>query len=228
MSKHNRLYERYFSSKAFPFFNMLFILIIGNILFVTLNFFTLIVFTLFPSSIALLIIIRSAREDTDFPLFKAFFKIFTKEYLKSQLLFLCFLGIGLFLGLGVYILQFAPNSILFILSKWFIYLLIFISALAIIHTIPIYVYFPHLTIRGIVKYSYLLGIGLLFQSIGLLLLYGLSISILIIFPAFGTLIGFLILFSLLTYLTIKMLENKYLSLDHDTNPLTITHYLPEY
>lgn len=228
MSNPHNLFDRYFSSKAFPFFNMLFVLIITNILYVSLNFFTLFVFTIFPSSVALFVLIRSAMDDTDFPLIKSFFTIFVKEYFRSQLVFLCFVGIGLILGLAVYILTFTPDSFLFVLSEWMIYLLIFFSVLALIHAIPIYVYFPHLTVRGIVKYAYLLSIGLFFHSIGLFLLYGISFLILILYPGFGTLFGFLIYFSLLTYFTIRFLDPKYLSLDSKTTPLTITNYIPYY
>lgn len=224
------VYDRYINSKAFPFINLLFVLVIGNLCWFFSTFLGIFIFSFLPASIALFIVIKSAIVDSDFPIIKAFFKIFLKVYWKAQKIFICYLGFGLFLGLSLYLLQYTPSSIVFSLSRYILYILIFILTITLIHTVPIFVYFPYLTVKGVIKNSFLLSLAFPFQTLLLILIYTLSIAFAILFPTIFSFFSFILLFSLIVYLKIKILEPKYLSFvkeDHQ-KPLSIRDYLKEY
>ena len=152
-------FEKYTSSKFFTFFELLYYLIILNILWLFTSFLGFIILTIFPASIAVYLFILHRKEVRDFKFFRTFFTIIKREYIKSQKVFIILFFIGLVL---ISNLMFYYNNLEVLTTLHFIGLMMTLLMglaylLTWIHIIPVYIFFPELKALQMIKYALLLA-----------------------------------------------------------------------
>lgn len=219
-------FNKIINSKTYNVLDLLFKLLIVNVLWVVMSTIGLGVLTIMPASIATYVIINSLIFDRHFPIFKSFFIIFKKEYWRAQKLFIALLFIGFIVYMDIdFFYQLvvdqpsAFSSALALLSLFFGFLYLLI----LIHIGPVYIYFPKLSTGQMIKLSLLMGFRHIFLSIFILLLLALSIVVVRYLPILGSMVV-LFSFALFVYLSLRYLRPKYESLIHGSEPLMVSDY----
>lgn len=201
-------FEKFFNSKIFIFFEMLYRLMVANMLSVLLIVLGLGVFSIMPSIVSLIIVVRSFRHDTDFPIIKVFLLAFKKNYKRLLLLTFFYLAIGSIFTFNTFYFYTALKEYQTLFYEVAFNLMIVIDlifGLMFLNACFIYVYFPNLNNKKVIKYSLVLlraipiqAIIIIIMLIGAIFLF-VSIPILFIF----------ILLSLYIYIINLMLKNTY-------------------
>ena len=91
-----------FTNKLYAFFNVASYIVFANMLMFFVSIFGLVIFTFMPALVALYIMINSLYFKSNYPIVKSFFKIFKKEYIRSQRIFMALLIMGLIIGFDIY------------------------------------------------------------------------------------------------------------------------------
>lgn len=201
-------FERFINSKFFILFEYLYVLIFSNILFVLSTLLGLGIFSIFPALVSLIIVLKSFDSTTDFLLPKVFFKAFIKNYLKSMKVFLIFLiGIVLFTFNTMYFYLALQEIDSFVYAMAF-YVMLFLDILLIfvvINAAFVSVYFPNLTVKKILKYSFYLLRVISFQAMILILVLILLVLIGYVVP----LLSIVLLVSIYVLLMDRMIRPLY-------------------
>jgi uncharacterized membrane protein YesL len=125
-------------------------LIYLNLLWILFSVLGLIVFGLFPSTIAMFVVIRKKlRGEEDIPIFKTFWHYYRQEFLKANLMGLVMFMVGYLLYIDVQYFQ--SLSGLIPLLFYFIFLsLLIVYVITLIYSFTVFVHFD-LSIFGVIK-----------------------------------------------------------------------------
>ena len=161
-----------------------------NLLWILFSLGGLIIFGIAPSTVALFAVIRKSmiHKDKEFSVFKEYFGIFKKEFLRSNIL-------GIFLGVFVVLIWINFNILKTItvipnilLVSFFAFLLV-ICLVIFLYVFPVYVHFD-ITLKKVISTSLILGVGnffyTLFMVLGLYIIYRILLFIPGIIPFLGT------------------------------------------
>ncbi len=218
-------FEKYINSKLHSIFKVVFYLLTLNLIFLFSSILGIVIFTFMPSLIALYIMCNSLLKNKEFPVFKAFFAIFKKEYVKSQKLFLFFVTAGIILYFD---LQFfysrLDNGLIYIIALWVMALLAVIYVITFINVASVYINLPRLTVYETIKVSLLFSIGNLFHSL-LILIISVGFLVLVTYLPFLSSLIILFYFSTIACFTIFILRKKFAKLTNSNESLTIEDYL---
>jgi uncharacterized membrane protein YesL len=169
-------FEKFFNSRIFSFFERIYNLILLNILTIFFTILGLGIFTFMPAIVSLIIIIRSLKHDTDFPIFSTFFNAFKSNYRRVFLISLFYILLGiicLFNSAFFYTAMIDWQNIINIIIFYFSIIIDVIFLLSFINACFILVYFPNLN-NKVIKYSFvLIKIGIVKELIILLMVIGL-------------------------------------------------------
>lgn len=204
-------YEKIVNSKAYAIIDKILNLMLINMLWFIVSFLGLGIFTFYPATLVVFMLVSLIIENKTVPIFKAYFKLFAKFYWKAQKVFFIFLIIGfiLFFNVRVYYFQLSENfSYISFIGFVTTLLIILLTALAFIQSFFVMMYFPDYKTFKTIKYSYMFGIAFTFSSLLVLIVFLISVFIMIFVPYLLILI-FFILTSLLTFISIKIVKNKY-------------------
>lgn len=207
-------FEKFFNSKVFIAFEYLYVIIISNLLFVLSFVLGLGIFSFMPALISLVIMLKTHDSTTEFPLLSVYVKSFMKNYWKSMKVFLLFLiGIVVFTfnTLFFYFALEESDTFFFAISFYMMLILDVVLLFAMINAAFVYVYFPNLSVKKIIKYAFLLLRVVSIQSLIL-------VPLLIIVIAFGFWIPILaLLFLVSAYVLVmdRLLRTTYQKLISD-------------
>ena len=207
-------FEKFFNSKVFIAFEYLYVIIISNLLFVLSFVLGLGIFSFMPALISLVIMLKTHDSTTEFPLLSVYVKSFMKNYWKSMKVFLLFLiGIVVFTFNTVffYFSLEESDTFFFAISFYMMLILDVVLLFAMINAAFVYVYFPNLSVKKIIKYAFLLLRVVSIQSLIL-------VPLLIIVIAFGFWIPILaLLFLVSAYVLVmdRLLRTTYQKLISD-------------
>ncbi len=220
-------FERYANSKIYAFFDVLYKLMVINILWFFSTIIGFGILTLFPATVSLFILIHSIIKEKEFPLIKSFWAVFKKEYFRAQKVFLIFglISIVFYFNLRIYYEQII-NQANFISSIgfWITILLIFLFLLTLTQLFFMFLYFPDFKLFKTIKYAFLFALAFPFRSILILLIMGIGLILLMVFQILIPL-SFLLLISMITYLSIKIMTPKYAKILKEKEALTIYDYI---
>jgi uncharacterized membrane protein YesL len=218
-------FEKFVGSKLYGFFDKAYIIFFTNLIFTLLTVIGLGVFTFYPALISLFIVINSALIDNEKVSVSSMFKIFRKEFFKSFKISLVFLFSGLLFAFNTYYFYYCFNNpeITNLFYAFSLYLTIFIDFLFIIcfiHSLLIYIYFPHLTIKRILKYSVVFSLSFIKENI---LLMVLIIVFILISMMFFYLLP-MILVGLFAFLVLLIFHKQIMKLVKDNPYLSANEY----
>ncbi len=178
-------FERLYNSKFFIIVDFVYKLIILNLLLILTTVFGLVVFSLMPALIALIIILKSLRHDRTFPLVQTYFRVIRANYRKIIKLSLFYTLLGcvfVFNTLFFYLALQESQPIFYQLAFYGMIVVDVVFLLAAINSCFVFVYFPNLTNRKIIKYSFVLLTSIPLQSLVVVLLLLMSVGLLYVFP----------------------------------------------
>ncbi|WP_160718867.1 YesL family protein [Bacillus sp. USDA818B3_A] len=167
-----------------------------NFLWIIFSLLGLVVFGFFPATSAMFGVIRKwFLEDWDLPIFKTFWNLYKKEFIKSNILgYILFLA-GFILYLDIKLVQ-QMSNIYMTMVHYFLLMLTFVYVLTIFYVWPVFVHFE-LSVLQVIKTAFSFMVispystimmaagGVIFyftvqQFPGLLLIFGGSVSTLLI------------------------------------------------
>lgn len=186
------------------------------------------IFTLFPASIALYVIIKTMHTGLEFPLLRSFITIFKREYVKSQKVMIQFLvpGIIIIFDLYYFYQQYMDQQGVFNLIGLILFIIFMvIYLLAFIHIFPVYVYFPNLSPMQTVKKAFIMIFKNIFQSIYILFIHLLFFLVAVFILPELFMMYPLIYFALMAYIALKVLRPGYMQSVGDHSPLDVQNYI---
>jgi len=220
-------FEKFINSKIYAIFDKIYHFIMINIIWflsVVLGFG---VFTFMPATQAIFVMQNSMIQEKDVPIFKAYWAILKKDYWKNQKIFIIFflLGVILFFDVKMYYDQLLDNPNMFNrIGFWVSCLFVLIFIITFINIFMVNLYFPEWKTFKKIKYAFMFAIALPLRSFIVLAISVTSIFIVLWYQFLLPLI-FLVLASLLAYITIKVMKPKYDKLLKERKSLIVTDYL---
>lgn len=140
-------------------------LLILNMLWVMFTLVGLVVFGFFPATIALFAVIRKlVMQNDDAPIFKLFWNTYKSEFIKSNILGVLVLLIGVILSMDLYILRQLDFSIFNQLLIIIVFILMVVYIVLVMYIFPVFVHYDT-NIKGYFKYAIILVIGRPFHTI---------------------------------------------------------------
>jgi len=140
-----------------------------------------IIFGLFPSTVAMFTIIRRWHIDHDNDVsIRQYFDVFKKEFLKSNQLGLCFLGVSFLMYINIQYMYFYNHGFHEYI-KLPLTIVMIIVALMLLYVIPVYVHYQ-LNIREVFKYALLLMIIHPLYNLGMLVSLACVLVIMLFLP----------------------------------------------
>ena len=128
-----------------------------NILWFTFTLVGLFFFGLMPATAGMFAVVRKwVAGDTDIKIFQTFWKSYSKEFLKANLLGYLLAGIGYLLYIELQILRAQENMSYFVASYGVIALLI-VLLIVLLYSFPIFVHFNISTLQNI-KWAFVIGV----------------------------------------------------------------------
>jgi len=218
-------FERYANSKLYTFFDFLYTIILINLLWLSLTMLGLVVFTIFPATVAVYLIVLSRGKDLELKVFRTFFAIFLREYVKSQKVFaIMFVGGALIvMNLLFYYINLDTLTLFHLIGLVVMLALAFAYAAALIHIVPVYIYFPELPPFKIVKNAFLIGFAYPLRTLLAMLS---SVAIIIIAVYLQPVLPFLLM-SLIALVSMAIVRKKYDTIRKEGAPLDVEDYIPE-
>lgn len=221
-------FGKFINSKIYRILEMVFNLIVLNIITLLLFILGLGVFSIMPAIVALIIVLRSLKSDRSVPIFRGYYLAFKANYFRVLKLSLFYLMIGLLFLFNTYFFYSALldwqgfiNEILYYL--WLAIDVVFI--ISFINACFICVYFPNLNNKKVIKYSFKLLMAIPVKAFILIVILISFIITMYLIP----LLAIFIVISLFFYLANLLIENTYLKLVADgVKPLDASDYLYEY
>jgi uncharacterized membrane protein YesL len=181
-----------------------------NFLWVCFSILGIIIFGIFPATIALFAVIRKwLMGETDIPIFKNFWAFYKKDFLKSNFLGLMLVVIGITLYIDYQLLQQVSSNLI----QWVYYLLLtitFMFIMTFLYTFPVFVHYD-ISVFQVMKKAFLIMIISPLSTImiiaGSIILYFTMTNFPGLIPIFGvSLLAFLIMWS--TNLSFANIRNK--------------------
>ncbi|MFA7560818.1 MAG: hypothetical protein WCY80_01800 [Candidatus Izemoplasmatales bacterium] len=210
--------EKFYNSIIFKIFDFVYNLVIFNIFFILTIILGLGIFSYMLGFITLVLAIKALDDDINFSIVKRWvisLKMHFFKALKISIFYTIFLGLFIFDVLFFNILIQEQNLVIYQVLYYLFLVLTVVFLFATINAAFVYVYFPHLSVRKIIKYSFvlvqLIPIPALFLILGIVI----SVFLFYVFP-FALLF---VWFSLLFYGFHKLIKKTYLK-------LTFTHSKP--
>lgn len=220
-------FEKYVNSKMYNFFEIFFKLVYLNVMWLVFGSIGFFVLTIIPATITIYIMVNTILYQQDMTIFKNFFRIFKKEYIPSQKLFLVLLLLGSIAYLDIsffYDRVLEGNNTMNIILLWISLFFGFLYILILIHIGPVYIYFPKLSTIAKVKFALIMGFKTIGRSLVIMLSIILAFLYINYFPFTGTLL-LSVLFTLYVYLSLKFLKPIYKGLIDGGEPLLVKDYL---
>ncbi|SFM08685.1 Uncharacterized membrane protein YesL [Gracilibacillus orientalis] len=148
------------------FGNWILKLLILNILWFMFTLLGLVIFGLFPATVALFAVIRKLvmQKDDDVPIFQLFWSTYKSDFVKSNCLGIVVLIIGTILFADIYILKQLDPGIMNQFLLIIVFLLIVVYMALFTYIFPVFVHYDT-NILGYFKYTIILIIGRPFHTI---------------------------------------------------------------
>lgn len=214
--------EKFYNSIFFKIFDFIYNLVIFNVIFILTLVLGLGVFSYMLAFITLVLAIKALDDGIGFSIVKRWVISLKKHFLKAlklSVFYTVFLGFFIFDVLFFNIVIQEQNLVIYQVLYYLFLVLSIVMIYATINAAFVYVYFPHLSIRKIIKYSLILV--QLVPVPALFLVFGIIVSV-FLFYVFPLILVF-IWFSLIFYVYHKMIRKTYLKLvPIDREPLDIT------
>jgi len=220
-------FEKIINSSVYTFLDRLFSLVLINILWFIISILGLGIFTIYPATLSMFILLNAFVKKKSFPLFTAFFKTFIKVYWKAQKVFIIFLliGIVLFFNIRIYYLQVIDNfSYVMFFGLIMTLIIMLLYLLALIQSFFVLLCFPEFKTLKTIKFSFILGVAFTFSTLLVLIIFLVPLVIMIFYPFIFPLV-FLILISFIIYISIKIIMPKYNKISSNQKPLEITNFI---
>lgn len=188
--------------------NFIYRLIILNII----TFITIVlglgIFSFLPALVSLIVLLQYPEEDTIGRMIKLYFRVFKKIYFKAELVFLILASLVVLDAVSIFYFYcwLLESSAFFYVIAYYVVLFVEIYfILALVNSCFIIVYYPHLKLFKVIKYSFntIVAVMLKMVFIFLLLIGTIYISILFV-PALP-----LISISLFMFCSYKLLDEPY-------------------
>lgn len=213
-------YEKFINSWFYKLMEKIYQLIILNLLTVLTIVLGLGIFTLLPSLVSLVTVLKSYKNDASFPIFKGYFLTFKKCYKDAELLSLPFFGLlFLFTFNAYYFYCWLLESPTFFFSiAYYVTLIVdIVVLLGFINSAFICSYFPYLTFGKKLKYSFKILPAISWKVLVMLvlLILELYLSRLILFamPLFLVSLYYYIIYLIIRNDYQKLIPNGYHDLD---------------
>jgi len=220
-------FDKYVGSKAYSFFDNLYKLMVVNIIWFVLMIIGFGFLTFLPATISVFIIVNSLIQEKDLPLFKSFWMILRKEYLKAQKIFIVMFLIGLILYVNIksyYIILIKQQDFISSIGFWITCVLIVIYVFTFIQLFFIFLYFPEFKTFKTIKYAFLFSLAFPFRSILLLIIFS-SVAVLLMVYPITIPLTFLFVISGIAYLSIRVMTPKYDAILKDSKPVNVYDYI---
>jgi len=218
-------FDKFVNSRIFSFFELVYRLIILNLVTVLTIILGLGIFTFMPALVALVIVVRSLKHDTDFPILRAFIISFKANYWRVFKLSWFYLLIGVILIFNTYFFYSSVIEYQQVLNLIIFYMTLILDGifiLAFINACFVRVYFPNLNNKKVFKYSFVLLRAITFQAIIIFIMIISAVFIFFVIPY----VFIFIMFSSYTYFINLMIRNSYHRLVADkVSPLDVSLYL---
>lgn len=200
--------DNFTNTKIYSFFESVYRLIVLNLLTVLTAVLGLGIFSFMPALVALIILVRSLSHDTDFPLITTYWKALKKNYFRVLKLSFFYFIIGLLFLFNTYFFYLALLEWKGVLNEIIFYgtlIMDGILAVAFVNACFIYVYFPNLNNRKIIRYSFVLLRAIPMRAVIIFFMVLAAVYGLYIIP----LAMVFLLFSFFAYLMNLMIRNVY-------------------
>ena len=184
------------------------------------------VFTFMPATVAVFVLMKEMVDKNDTPVFKPFYRIFGKEYLKSQGVFLVLLLIALILAnnfITYYNQALEAQRMIFSIAFYATSFLILLYIMTLLHVFLIYIYFPHYKVFRILKFAFIVSFLFPFRTI-LLILFNMGFLLIFVFIPQTSILFPLVFIGLSAYISLRVLGPKYDLIAKNSNPLRVDHY----
>lgn len=150
------------ADKIYVLCNWIAKLIYLNILWIAFSLLGLLVAGFFPATIAMFSVTRKWLMKEDTPIFKTFWKTYSEDFLKANMLGYILTVIGYILFLEFKFFQITANPIYRPVALLFIVLLVIYVAM-ILFVIPMFVHYE-MKLHKYIKYAFLMAMGRIVQS----------------------------------------------------------------
>lgn len=174
-------FERFFNSKFFKIMELLYRLLLTNLVGLLGIIIGLGLFSLMSSIVSMIIIVKSINSNTDFSIMKVFFKSFKENYKRIivlSLFYYLFIAIAVFNAFYFYSAFIEFGGLFFEVGFNISLVVVLLVLAAFINAAFIYVYFPNLSNLKIVKYSFTL-IRIIIRQFFLIVIYLIGIVLLV-------------------------------------------------
>jgi uncharacterized membrane protein YesL len=166
------------------------------------------IFSFLPALVSLIVLLQYPEEDTIGRMIKLYFRVFKKIYFKAELVFLVLASLVVLDAVSIFYFYcwLLESSAFFYVIAYYVVLFVEIYfILALVNSCFIIVYYPHLKLFKVIKYSFntIVAVMLKMVFIFLLLIGTIYISILFV-PALP-----LISISLFMFCAYKLLDEPY-------------------
>lgn len=166
------------------------------------------IFSFLPALVSLIVLLQYPEEDTIGRMIKLYFRVFKKIYFKAELVFLILASLVVLDAVSIFYFYcwLLESSAFFYVIAYYVVLFVEIYfILALVNSCFIIVYYPHLKLFKVIKYSFntIVAVMLKMVFIFLLLIGTIYISILFV-PALP-----LISISLFMFCAYKLLDEPY-------------------
>lgn len=166
------------------------------------------IFSFLPALVSLIVLLQYPEEDTIGRMIKLYFRVFKKIYFKAELVFLILASLVVLDAVSIFYFYcwLLESSAFFYVIAYYVVLFVEIYfILALVNSCFIIVYYPHLKLFKVIKYSFntIVAVMLKMVFIFLLLIGTIYISILFV-PALP-----LISISLFMFCSYKLLDEPY-------------------
>ena len=210
-------FEKTLESPFHQLMNLLYKLIVINLLYLFSSAIGLIFFTFAPATIATMVCMKGVFEKKDFPLVASFSHIFKTEYKKSMIFFGFYVLTFALLGGSFYYYNFSPNTLFNTVGLVISGMVLVLHFTSFLHFLLISVYTPSIRFRSKLKYSYIMLVYKPGLSILLLIVNVLILLFSYVFITFS----FLFTFAFMWYYNIAISHRVYQTLRNEHQTLEV-------
>ena len=166
------------------------------------------IFSFLPALISLVVLLQYPEEDTIGRMIKLYFRVFKKIYLKAELVFLILISLIFLDAVSIfyfYCWLLESTALIYVIAYYITLLVEVFFILALINSCFIIVYYPHLKLFKVIKYSFnTIFVVMLKMVFVLLLLIGIVYLSIVFVPALP-----LVSISLFMFCAYKLLDEPY-------------------
>ena len=166
------------------------------------------IFSFLPALVSLVVLLQYPEEDTIGRMIKLYFRVFKKIYFKAELVFFIFAGLIFLDAVSIfyfYCWLLESTAFIYVIAYYVVLFVELYFILALINSCFIMVYYPHLKLFKVIKYSFNTIFVVMLKMVFILLLLIGTIYLSIVFvPALP-----LVSISLFMFLSYKLLDEPY-------------------